>query len=80
VERTIATKVGIRVNITRSGSRIGDLLRTIVSAIKIRTMRRKLEALPDYLLKDVGISRSEIETVIRYGRCISAHDSRNNMG
>ena len=77
MERTITTNNGIRVGISHSGSRIGNLLRAIVTATKIRAMRRRLEALPDYLLKDVGISRSEIETAIRYGRCISvAHDHK----
>jgi uncharacterized protein YjiS (DUF1127 family) len=30
--------------------------------------QRRLEALPDYMLRDIGISRSEIRSAIRLGR------------
>lgn len=30
--------------------------------------RRRLEALPDYLLRDIGIGRSEIGSAVRHGR------------
>ena len=85
MERTITTNDGFRVDIARPRSRIGALVRAIVTAMKIRAMRRRLEALPDHLLKDVGISRSGIETAIRYGRCRSecisaADDHKTNTG
>ncbi len=35
--------------------------------------RRRLEALPDYLLADIGISRSDIERATEFGR----HGIRN---
>ena len=35
---------------------------------RIRAARRALGSMPDYLLHDIGISRSEIDTVTRNGR------------
>jgi uncharacterized protein YjiS (DUF1127 family) len=36
--------------------------------LKIREDRRALQAMPDYLLSDIGISRGEIEAATQYGR------------
>ncbi|MDQ3560910.1 MAG: DUF1127 domain-containing protein [Pseudomonadota bacterium] len=36
--------------------------------VRIWEDRRKLQALPDHLLADIGISRSEIERVTDFGR------------
>ena len=36
--------------------------------LKIREDRRLLQAMPDYLLSDIGVSRGEIEAATRYGR------------
>ena len=71
MERTITTYDSTGADIARPRSRIGAIWRMIVMAIKTRGMRRSLEALPDYLLKDMGISRSEIEIALRRGRCRS---------
>ena len=68
MERTVATYDRIEADIARPRSRIGALWRILVTATEIRSTRRGLEALPDYLLKDMGISRSEIETALRHGR------------
>ena len=42
--------------------------RRIRRNLKIRADRRLLEAMPDRLLSDIGISRSEIGSATRYGR------------
>ncbi|QJP17133.1 DUF1127 domain-containing protein [Starkeya sp. ORNL1] len=34
----------------------------------IRRAKRELLDLPDVLLKDMGVSRSEVETLVHYGR------------
>ena len=48
------------------------LARTVYSAsiraYRIRRDRRILQSMPDYLLHDLGISRSEIDTVTEFGR------------
>ena len=36
--------------------------------LKIREDRRLLQAMPDYLLADIGISRGQIEAATEYGR------------
>ena len=68
MERIVTTYDSIGTDIARPRSRIGALWRILVMATEIRSTRRGLEALPDYLLKDMGISRSEIETALRHGR------------
>jgi uncharacterized protein YjiS (DUF1127 family) len=35
----------------------------MVRSIKIRHTRRQLQMMPDHLLKDIGISRSDIDSV-----------------
>ena len=44
------------------------VVRRIRRNLKIRADRRLLEAMPDHLLSDIGISRSEICSATRYGR------------
>ncbi len=44
------------------------LARRVGRALKARRDRRHLEALPDYLLGDIGISRSEIGSAVKFGR------------
>jgi uncharacterized protein YjiS (DUF1127 family) len=39
------------------------LLQSIWRSIKIRHTRRQLQMMPDHLLKDIGISRCEIDSV-----------------
>lgn len=36
--------------------------------LRIRTDRRRLEEMPDHLLKDIGINRAEIYAATEYGR------------
>jgi uncharacterized protein YjiS (DUF1127 family) len=42
---------------------LGRLVRSIWRSIKIRHTRRQLQTMPDHLLKDIGISRSDIDSV-----------------
>jgi uncharacterized protein YjiS (DUF1127 family) len=48
-------------------------LRTILAGIergwRRRQNRRRLQALPDFMLKDIGISRSGIDYVATAGEC-----------
>ncbi|TGP57407.1 DUF1127 domain-containing protein [bacterium M00.F.Ca.ET.230.01.1.1] len=46
----------------------GRALRLVFQAMKMRSERAALLAMPDYMLKDMGIARSEIEhyTLMRY--------------
>jgi uncharacterized protein YjiS (DUF1127 family) len=68
VERTVTTYDRVGADKASPRSRIGALWRITVTAIKMRGMRRRLEAFPDHLLKDIGISRSGIEPALRHGR------------
>ncbi|RWM16044.1 MAG: DUF1127 domain-containing protein [Mesorhizobium sp.] len=44
----------------------GRALSLAYRAMKMRSERAALQALPDFLLKDIGISRSQIEYSVRY--------------
>lgn len=44
------------------------IARRVTRYLRIRRDRRLLQAMPDYLLADIGISRSEIDRATRYGR------------
>jgi uncharacterized protein YjiS (DUF1127 family) len=48
----------------------GRALRLVYHAMKLRSERAALHAMPDHLLKDLGISRSQIDhcTWVRYAR------------
>ena len=47
---------------------VGRMGRVALRRHKIRQDRRVLQSMPDYLLHDLGISRSEIEPAIEFGR------------
>jgi uncharacterized protein YjiS (DUF1127 family) len=52
---------------TWSGSRLGIIRRLFKSfqrSFSIAQNRRRLHVMPDYLLKDIGISRSDIDSVV----------------
>ena len=55
------------------------VLRVAHHATKVRSERAALRAMPDYLLKDVGIARSEIDhfTSVRY---VLSNTSRMSSG
>lgn len=50
-------------------------LRALARIFRIRRDRAWLEDLPDYLLRDIGIDRSEISSVIRY----ASKDGRDRL-
>ena len=52
----------------RNTSCLVALFLAATSVFRIDRDRRKLESVPDYLLKDMGIQRSDIRSVVRYGR------------
>ncbi len=45
----------------------GDGYRAMARHIRIHRARAHLSEMPDYILHDIGISRSEIGSVTRYG-------------
>jgi uncharacterized protein YjiS (DUF1127 family) len=40
------------------------LLGRLHRAVRISTMRSELQQIPDHLLKDIGVSRSEIDSIV----------------
>lgn len=46
---------------------LAGALQWIIRQIEIHRARRHLEALPDYLLRDIGIHRAMIHSVARHG-------------
>jgi uncharacterized protein YjiS (DUF1127 family) len=43
------------------------IARRVMRRLKIRSDRTLLQAMPDYMLKDIGIDRSEIERALNQG-------------
>ncbi|TIQ34570.1 MAG: DUF1127 domain-containing protein [Mesorhizobium sp.] len=41
---------------------------SLARIVRIRRDRARLDELPDYLLHDIGVGRSEIRWITRYGR------------
>ncbi|WP_404926066.1 DUF1127 domain-containing protein [Mesorhizobium sp. ORM16] len=55
-----------------------SVLRAIARVIRIRRDRARLCELPDYLLRDIGINRSEIQSITWFGdRDASRRRSKN---
>ncbi|MBZ9761584.1 DUF1127 domain-containing protein [Mesorhizobium sp. CA8] len=57
----------------------GRSLRLFYRAMRMRSDRAAMQAMPDYLLKDLGIARSEIDhyTSMRYASDADGMDIRN---
>jgi uncharacterized protein YjiS (DUF1127 family) len=43
-------------------------IRSVARFMELRRAERQLGSLPNYLLRDMGISRSQVGSAIRYGR------------
>ncbi|MBZ9882750.1 MULTISPECIES: DUF1127 domain-containing protein [unclassified Mesorhizobium] len=57
----------------------GRALRLVYRAMRMRSDRAAMQAMPDYLLKDLGIARSEIDhyTSMRYASDTNGMDIRS---
>ena len=44
------------------------LIRHLRRRLRVRNDRQRLQAMPDYLLADIGISRSDIDNALTVGR------------
>ena len=44
------------------------VIRQLRRRLRVRNDRKRLQAMPDYLLADIGISRSEIGSATEFGR------------
>ncbi|HUF57577.1 MAG TPA: DUF1127 domain-containing protein [Thermohalobaculum sp.] len=71
MSRTLARPVLIRRTMNPADALIGAF-RASVSRVRremrIRRDQRHLKGMPDYILKDVGIHRSEIGAITRFGQ------------
>jgi uncharacterized protein YjiS (DUF1127 family) len=60
--------VGLSAKIAQSLGLLGRLIARWQSRRRLRRDQTWLQSQPDYMLRDIGISRGEIETLIRRGR------------
>jgi uncharacterized protein YjiS (DUF1127 family) len=72
MEYTTSERVEAASNASHPLSVVTRLIQAIKKRIKTARARRHLEALPDYMLRDIGIGRSEIGSAVMYGRPRSA--------
>lgn len=47
--------------------RLPTLLAALVREVRLRQARRRMEALDDAMLSDIGVSRAGIEDAVRHG-------------
>lgn len=66
--RSVSLTTTLRDAPGRAWARLRTLLAGGVQAWIARRDERQLMEMPDYLLKDVGIGRSEISSAVRQGR------------
>jgi uncharacterized protein YjiS (DUF1127 family) len=48
--------------------RVARLAATIAEELRIRRDMRELRAMDDCMLKDIGLTRADIDSAVRYGR------------
>jgi uncharacterized protein YjiS (DUF1127 family) len=61
VQETYATAT------TRSSAATLVIIHRAIAWFRLRSCHNSLQALPDHVLRDIGISRGEIDHVIRHG-------------
>jgi uncharacterized protein YjiS (DUF1127 family) len=59
-----ATTISRQTQPSRRHSLARRMYRRIVRSMEISRRRRVLAGMPDYLLKDIGINRSEIDAIV----------------
>jgi uncharacterized protein YjiS (DUF1127 family) len=47
---------------------VASIARAIAQELRIRRDMRQLRAMDDHMLKDIGLTRAEIGSAVRYGR------------
>jgi len=65
---TSATAVPVVSWMKQKAKTVGDLIAGLIVRRAERQAQRHLQALPDYLLRDIGLSRSEINRAVLFGR------------
>ncbi len=74
MEHTTSARVAVASSASHPPSVVMRMIRAIGRAVETARARRHLEELPDYMLRDIGIGRSEIESAVRFGRPRSAQE------
>ena len=74
MEHTTSARADVTGNARHALSVVARMIRAIRRAVETARARRHLEALPDYMLRDMGIGRSEIGSAVRFGRPRSAQE------
>ena len=59
---------------------LADFLVVLTERRRVRSAERELESMDDYLLRDIGLSRSEITPAVRYGRGYSGRSTSTLAG
>jgi uncharacterized protein YjiS (DUF1127 family) len=66
--RSVSSTITLRDASGRAWTRLRTLLALGVQAWIARRDERQLMEMPDYLLRDIGVGRSEISSAVRQGR------------
>jgi uncharacterized protein YjiS (DUF1127 family) len=74
MEHTTSARVDVASTARHPLSVVVRMIRAIRTAVETARARRHLEELPDHMLRDIGIGRSEIESAVRFGRPRSAQE------
>jgi uncharacterized protein YjiS (DUF1127 family) len=74
MEHTTFARGDVATTARRPLSIVVKMVRAIRKAAESARARRHLQELPDHMLRDIGIGRSEIESAVRFGRPRSAQE------